>query len=45
MNAKGNVIEIFLALVHVRETTTDSINTKLFGVLDRHKLFISHIWG
>lgn len=45
MNAKGNVVERFLALVHVRETTADSLKAALFGVLDRHKLSVSRIRG
>jgi len=45
VNAKGNVIERFLALVHVRETTADSLKAALFGVLDRHKLSVSRIRG
>jgi hypothetical protein len=45
VNAKGNVVERFLALVHVRETTADSLKAALFGVLDRHKLSVSRIRG
>jgi hypothetical protein len=43
VDAKGNVIERFLALVHVIDTTTDSLKEALFAVLDKHKLSISRI--
>jgi hypothetical protein len=43
VDAKGNVIERFLALVHVIDTTTDSLNEALFAVLDKHNLSISQI--
>ncbi|XP_066338537.1 uncharacterized protein [Miscanthus floridulus] len=45
VNSKGIVVERFLALVHVKETTTDALKEALLAVLDRNKLSVSRIWA
>jgi hypothetical protein len=45
VNSKGIVVERFLALVHVKETTTNALKEALLAVLDRNKLSISRIRG
>lgn len=45
MNYKGNVVERFLALIHVKETTAGALKDALLAVLDRHKLSVSRIRG
>jgi hypothetical protein len=42
---KGIVVERFLVLVHVKETTADASKEALLAVLDRNKLSISRIRG
>ncbi|CAN6175040.1 unnamed protein product [Urochloa humidicola] len=45
VNSRGSVVERFLALIHVTETTSQALKEALFGVLDRHKLSVSRIRG
>jgi hypothetical protein len=45
VNSKRIVVERFLALVHVKETTADALKEALLAVLDRNKLSISRIRG
>jgi hypothetical protein len=45
VNSKGIVVERFLSLVHVKETTADALKEALLAVLDRNKLSVSRIRG
>ena len=45
MNSKGIVVERCLALVHVKETTTDALKEALLAVLYKNKLSVSRIRG
>ena len=45
MNSKGIVVERFLALVHVKETTADTLKEALLAVLYKNKLSVSRIRG
>jgi hypothetical protein len=38
-------MERFLALKHVKDTTSDALKEAIFGLLDLHGLFISKIRG
>ncbi|MCI26072.1 zinc finger MYM-type protein 1-like, partial [Trifolium medium] len=43
LNDKGKFMERFLALHHVKGTTSEALKEALYGILDRHTLSISRI--
>ncbi|XP_058765173.1 uncharacterized protein LOC131638619 [Vicia villosa] len=45
LNDKGKVVEQFIALHHVKYTTSEALKDALYGILDRHTLSISRIRG
>ena len=45
MNNEGKVVERFLSLYHVRETTSEALKDALIRVLDRYKLSIHRLRG
>ena len=45
MNKEGKVVERFLSLYHVRETTSEALKDALIRILDRYKLSIHRLRG
>ncbi|XP_058736621.1 uncharacterized protein LOC131609016 [Vicia villosa] len=45
LNEKGKVVEQFIALHHVKYTTSEALKDALYGILDHHTLSISRIRG
>ncbi|XP_058763823.1 uncharacterized protein LOC131637258 [Vicia villosa] len=45
LNDKGKVVEQFIALYHVKYTTSEALKDAIYGILDRHTLSISRIRG
>lgn len=45
MNNEGKVVERFLALHHVHETTSEALKVALVGILDHYKLSIHRLRG
>ncbi|XP_058774261.1 uncharacterized protein LOC131648528 [Vicia villosa] len=45
LNDKGKVMERFIALHHVKYTTSEALKDALYGILNRHTLSISSIRG
>ena len=45
MNDKGNVVERFISLYHVKDTTSESLKNALYSILDKYTLSISRIRG
>ena len=45
MNNEGKVVERFLSLYHVRETTSEALKEALLHILDHYKLSIQRIRG
>ncbi|XP_058741033.1 uncharacterized protein LOC131613375 [Vicia villosa] len=45
VNDKGNVVERFIALHHVTNTSSKSLKDALYGILDKYTLSISRIRG
>ncbi|KAK2418993.1 zinc finger MYM-type protein [Trifolium repens] len=45
VNDKGEVVERFLALQYVKDTTSKALKDALFSILDRHMLSISRLRG
>jgi hypothetical protein len=45
MNDKWEVVEQFLALHHVKDTTSEALQDALYGILYRHMLSISSLRG
>ena len=45
MNNEGKVVERFLSLYHVRETTSEALKDALIRILDRYKLSIHRLRG
>ena len=45
MNNEGKVVERFLSLYHVRETTSEALKDALICILDRYKLSIHRLRG
>jgi hypothetical protein len=42
---EGKVVERFLSINYVRETTSEALKVALVGILDHHKLSIHRIRG
>ncbi|XP_058783845.1 uncharacterized protein LOC131658583 [Vicia villosa] len=45
LNDKGNVVERFISLHHVKVTTSESLKDVFYGILDKYTLSISRIRG
>ncbi|XP_058784292.1 uncharacterized protein LOC131659068 [Vicia villosa] len=45
VNDKGHIVERFIALHHVKDTTSEALKDALYGILDKYTLSISRIRG
>ena len=43
LTTKGHIVEQFIALHHVKYTTSEALKDVLFGILDKYKIYISSI--